>query len=119
MAALLRSLLALLEGRGDDAVREMEAAHTTHEAEIRTYFARHYAWMGLADAAVNALKTAERAGFVCAPVTLTSDKWLGALRRHAEFGSLLSQAETLVEETRARLRQAGQLLPTVKLIDPL
>jgi tetratricopeptide (TPR) repeat protein len=110
MAALLRSLLALLEGKRDDAVREIESADATHEPEVQVYFARHYARMGLADEAVSSLKTAERAGFVCAPFTLNSDKWLDAARGHPEYGSLLCRTETLAVEGRARLRRlAGQL----------
>jgi len=101
MTALMSSLLALLEGRGDEAVRLMEAVDTTREPEILVYFARHYARMKLADSAVGALRQAAQSGFVCAPNTLNSDAWLSALRNHSEFGSLLTTAETLVEEARS------------------
>jgi len=101
MTALMSSLLALLEDRSDEAVRLMEEADTTREPEILVYFARHYARIGLADSAVRALKRAAQLGFVCAPNTLNSDVWLSALREHPEFGSLLSTAETLVEEARS------------------
>jgi DNA-binding winged helix-turn-helix (wHTH) protein len=101
MTALMSSLLALLEGRAGDAVRLMETADATHEPEILVYFARHYSRLKLADSAVRALKQAAQSGFVCAPKTLTSDVWLNALRKHPEFGSLLSTAETLVAEARS------------------
>src|SRR6266851_5885357 len=100
MTALMSSLLALLEGRCDEAVRLMEATDTTHEPEILVYFARHYARMKLADSAVSALRQAARSGFVCAPNTLNSDPWLSELRKHSDFESLLTTAETLVEEAR-------------------
>jgi DNA-binding winged helix-turn-helix (wHTH) protein len=101
MTALMSSLLALLEGRADEAVRLMEIADTTREPEILMYFARHYSRLKLADSAVRALKQAAQSGFVCSPHTLNSDAWLSALRRHPEFGSLLHTAETLVEEARS------------------
>jgi hypothetical protein len=97
MGALMSSLLALLEGRGEEAVRVMDAADTTRDPEILVYFARHYSRLGLADSAVRALKQAAQAGFVCAPQTLASDAWLSAVRKHPEFGGLLRDAEDLVE----------------------
>src|ERR1700730_334686 len=97
MTALMSSLLALLEGKADEAVRLMETADTTREPEILVYFARHYARLKQVDSAIKALKQAAQSGFVCAPETLSSDAWLRALRKHPEFGSLLSTAETLVE----------------------
>jgi hypothetical protein len=101
MSALMSSLLALLEGRADEAVRLMEATDTTREPEILVYFARHYAQTRQADSAVRALKRAAESGFVCAPDTLKLDPWLSGLREHPEFGCLLSTAETLAEEARA------------------
>src|ERR1700722_10649593 len=98
MTALMSSLLAVLEGRTEDAVRLMEAADTTREPEIKVYFARHCAKIGLTNSAITTLKQAAKLGFVCAPDTLTSDAWLGALGEHPEFGPLLDAVETLVEE---------------------
>lgn len=101
MTSLMSSLLALLEGNADKAVRLMAAADTTREPEILVYFARHYAQMGLPDLAVSALRRAAQSGFVCPPNTLNSDAWLSALRGHSEFGSLLNTAESLVAEARS------------------
>jgi hypothetical protein len=101
MKALMGSLLAVLEGRTEEAVRVMDAADTTRDPEILVYFARHYSRLRLADSAVRALKRAVESGFVCAPQTLTSDSWLSAVRRHPEFGSLLGDAEALVERARS------------------
>jgi len=95
----------VLEGRAEEAVRLMETADTTRDPEILVYFARHYSRLRLADSAVRALQQAAQAGFVCAPHTLTFDAWLGAVRKHPEFGSLLRDAEDLVE--RARLSSGG------------
>jgi hypothetical protein len=101
MAALMGSLLAILEGRAGEAATLMEAADTTREPEILTYFARHFAHMGLADRAMNAAKLAQQSGFLCAPQTLRADPWFSALREHPRFQSLLSTSETLAEEARS------------------
>jgi hypothetical protein len=101
MTALMSSLLALLEGKADEAVRLMETADTTREPEILVYFARHYARLKQVDSAITALKRAAESGFVCAPDTLISDAWLTGLRKHSEFASLLDTAETLVQEARS------------------
>jgi DNA-binding winged helix-turn-helix (wHTH) protein len=101
MTALMSSLLALLEGRTEDAVRLMESGDTTREPEIKIYFARHYAQIGLTDSAINALEQAAHLGFVCAPSTLTSDAWLSTLADHPKFRSLLNTVETLIEKARS------------------
>jgi DNA-binding winged helix-turn-helix (wHTH) protein len=103
MIALMSSLLALLEGRGDEAIHLMNTADTTREPEILVYFARHYARLKQKDSAVAALKQAAQSGFVCAPKTLTSDAWLSTLRKHPEFDSLLITAEDLVTQARLSL----------------
>ena len=100
MAALMRSLLALLEGNSEEAVRLMEAADTTCDPEILVYFARHYARMGFADAAIDSLKRAIQSGFVCSPHTLRSDVWLGNMRQHPEFADFSRTAEAFVEQAR-------------------
>jgi hypothetical protein len=46
MNALMSSLLALLEGRAEEAVRVMEAADTTRDPKILLYFARHFSNCG-------------------------------------------------------------------------
>jgi DNA-binding winged helix-turn-helix (wHTH) protein len=101
MTALLGSLLAVLEHRTEEAVRAMQEADASREPEILVYFARHYARMQQVDAALNLLKNAERAGFICAPETLKSDAWLIALRHHSSFESLLNAASASVASARA------------------
>jgi tetratricopeptide (TPR) repeat protein len=106
MTALMSSLLAVLEGRADDAVRLMETADTTREPEVKVYFARNYAQIGLIDSAIHALEQAAQSGFVCAPITLTSDAWLSTLGQSPEFDSLLKSLETLVEEAKSSFEQS-------------
>jgi tetratricopeptide (TPR) repeat protein len=106
MTALMSSLLAVLEDRAEDAVSLMEAADTTREPEIKVYFARHYAHIGLIDSAIHALDQAAQSGFVCAPITLTSDAWLSTLGQSPEFDSLLKSLETLVEEAKSTFERS-------------
>jgi DNA-binding winged helix-turn-helix (wHTH) protein len=101
MTALMESLLAILEGRAAEAAKLMDAADAVREPEILIYFARHYAHIGMADQAMDAVMQAQQAGFVCAPQTLRSDAWLSALRKHSQFKSLLRVSESLVEEARS------------------
>ena len=107
MTALMSSLLAVLEGRAEDAVRLMEAADTTHEPEIKVYFGRHYAQIGLTNSALSALQQAAQLGFICAPITLTSDAWLSSLGQHPEFASLLRNLGTLVEEAKSSFERSS------------
>jgi DNA-binding winged helix-turn-helix (wHTH) protein len=93
MTTLMSSLLALLEGRNDEAIQLMESADATYDPEILVYFARHYARMGLADAAVHVIERAAISGFRCSADTLRFDPWLHAVRQHGKFKALLSAAE--------------------------
>jgi DNA-binding winged helix-turn-helix (wHTH) protein len=101
MATLMKSLLALLDGRPAEAVHLMDTTDTKRDPEILVYLARHYAKAGATDAAVDAIKRAARSGFVCAAHTLKSDAWLSTLRDHPEFPLLLRNNEVLVEQARS------------------
>ena len=103
MLALMNSLLAVLEGNGEEAVRQMQQTNASSDPEILVYFARHYSRIGATDLAIDALKRAETLGFICAPITLNSDPWLSAVREHPEFGSILIAAETLTAESKSNL----------------
>ncbi len=101
MTALMDSLLAIVEDRGNEAVALMEGADTVREPEIQAYFARHYAYLGMGDRAMEAATRAQRSGFIYAPQTLRSDPWLSALRSHPQFESLLGGSEASIVEARA------------------
>ena len=111
MKGLMGSLLALLEDKFGDAFHYMEAMKIPHEPEVLVYLARHYSFMGSPDLAINALKRAAQSGFVCAPDTLRSDKWLEAVRTHAEFGSVLNEAEGFMDQAHSILQRS-----TVRII---
>lgn len=104
MKALMGSLLALLEGRTQDAVEEMSAADTSYDPEILVYFARHYACAGLIDAALSALQQAAERGFLCASSTLESDPWLEPVREHSGFTALLEGAKSAQAKLSAEYR---------------
>ncbi|HEY2469647.1 MAG TPA: winged helix-turn-helix domain-containing protein [Terracidiphilus sp.] len=107
MSALLGSLLAILQGKTEQAVRLMEGADTTREPEIVVYFARHYAQAGEAASAARCLERAMRAGFVCAPETLLEDPWFESLRRNRKFGALLAEARAQVSEAESTSVRSG------------
>ena len=70
ITALMTSLLAILEGKTDEAKSIMDNADTSREPEILVYFARHYGHMRLLDSSIKALQRAAHAGFTCAPDAL-------------------------------------------------
>ena len=104
ITALMTSLLAILEGKANDAIRIMDGADASRDPEILVYFARHYCHAGSFDCSIGALEKAVRSGFTCTPETLRSDPWLRPLGEHQGFDSLLSSAETLVEQARSGFR---------------
>jgi DNA-binding winged helix-turn-helix (wHTH) protein len=105
ITALMTSLLAILEGKTDEAKSIMDNADTSREPEILVYFARQYGHIHLLDSSIKALQRASHAGFTCAPDTLKSDPWLLPLRKHREFGPLLGNADILVEQSRSSLKE--------------
>ncbi|HUB17618.1 MAG TPA: winged helix-turn-helix domain-containing protein [Acidobacteriaceae bacterium] len=106
MAALLRSLMAALEGDREESVRWMESADTTREPEVLFYFARHYAFLTMPERTGEILESAARAGFVCPPETLRSDPWFASLRDSAGFEGTLGQAGTRVACARSSYARA-------------
>ena len=105
ITALMTSLLAILEGKTDEAKSIMDNADTSHEPEILVYFARHYGHMRLLDSSIKALQRAAHAGFTCAPDALKSDPWLLPLRKHREFGPFLRNSDVLVEQSRSSFKE--------------
>jgi DNA-binding winged helix-turn-helix (wHTH) protein len=97
MAGLMRSLLAVVEGRVNDAIACMQSMQITHEPEVLIYLARHYSYVGASDLAIATFDQAIASGFVCAPSTLRDDPWLESLRLHRGFRSLLQTTEKLVD----------------------
>jgi DNA-binding winged helix-turn-helix (wHTH) protein/tetratricopeptide (TPR) repeat protein len=112
MKALMTSLLAVLEGKREQAVRIMDSAKLNREPEILFYFARHYSFLGVDKAAAAALNRAAKEGFVCAPETLQGDPWLRRFRKSAQFKSILSHSEASVKIARSRVTTRFRALAT-------
>lgn len=104
MTALMTSLLAILEDRKEPAIRAMKSVEVHHEPEIVACLARHYSFLGLGDAGARALLQAAEEGFTCAPETLRGDPWLSAVRKSAQFPSLLRHSEARIRIARSKVR---------------
>jgi len=110
MTALLGSLLAVLQGKAQHAVRLMEAVDTSREPEVLVYFARHYAQAGLGASAARSVRRAMQAGFVCAPETLQNDRWFASLRKYRGFAGLLAEVRTQVAESELQYQRLASAI---------
>ena len=63
------------------------------DPEGRFYVARHLAYLGDRDGALDLLDHVVKDGFFCLPA-LTRDPWLDSLRGTAQFASVLHHAES-------------------------
>jgi len=115
MSCLMTSLLAILEGRPDDATAIMQTAEAIHEPEVLFYLARHFAMLGLGAPAVEMLRRARIGGFWCSR-TLERDAAFAALRSQSEFGQELSEARSLEMQSDRALAAAfeGNFLAGVR-----
>lgn len=100
MTIAMTSLLAIAEGRFEDAVTLMDSRGYLPEPEIFVYLARHYAYAGRASRAIAAINEAAASGFVCGSCTLRCDPWLESVRADPGFLALLSTAEELTARAR-------------------
>jgi hypothetical protein len=95
------SVLALLEGRYEDSIRETDAfLGGCRDPESFYYMARQFAFMGKHARAVELLTEAVRRGYVCFP-TMVHDPWIDPLRGIPEFLVVRRAAE-------ARYREAAE-----------
>ncbi len=102
MLGLMASLLAVLEGKSEEAIAIIEHTEVPHEPELLFYFARHLAMLNVAPAAVEMLQRARRAGF-------SSSR---ALEQDAAFAGVRSQPgfDHEREEAKNREAHASQIL---------
>lgn len=101
MRGLMASLLALLEGKGDEAVSIMENTEVIDEPEMLFYFARHCAMAGASAPMLEMVRRARVMGFSSSR-TLESDPAFEGLRTHSGFSKELEQARR-AEEIACRL----------------
>jgi TolB-like protein len=103
----VHSLLALLEGRRDDAVAATaECMNRFADPEGRYYLARQLAYLGGAEAALAALRRAVEEGYH-GYSTLVRDPWLDSLRARPEFAATLSLAESAHRDAARVFRESG------------
>jgi hypothetical protein len=95
----MSSLLAITEGRFEDARARMRCMKVVRDPEVLVYLARHFSYMGDGDEAIRLIRHAADSGFVCAPFTLRSDSWLFSVRAHAEYQSVLADMTHRVRKT--------------------
>jgi hypothetical protein len=100
MANLMGSLLAVLEGRGEEAMALMEKAQAVAEPEGLFYYARHCGMLNAGGSAVRMLRQARLAGF-CSPYALEHDAVFAGMRELPEFACELRESQLMA-------RQAGE-----------
>jgi hypothetical protein len=106
------SLLAILEGRGDQARTIMQRANVREEPETIFYFARHYAMLGDGAETIRLLQRARREGFT-ASRALEHDRAFEAVREGAGFQQELAEARRAERDARDALRGTGLQLAGV------
>ena len=104
---LIVSLRAALEGRGEDALR-LCAEYVNlgiKDPEALYYMARHIAYVGDAEAALDTLQSAIDGGLASHPA-LARDPWLDSLRTRARFNDLAEVVEARWSQAQAAFRRA-------------
>ncbi len=106
MSGLMRSLLAILEGRGPDAADAMVSTDIVREPEVLFYFARHFSMLGNSREAIEVLKRSLKGGFSASRSLERDGEW-SAARKHTEFERVLSDAKGKEENARRLFAEAG------------
>jgi eukaryotic-like serine/threonine-protein kinase len=111
------SILALLEDRREDSAEQSELfLCRCKDPESFYYFARHFAFLGRHERAVELLAEAVKLGYVCFP-TMTRDPWLDTLRGTPAFSIVREVAETRYREAvQAFLTSGGDQILGVRPI---
>jgi tetratricopeptide (TPR) repeat protein len=101
------SLLALLEGRQNDSIDEIERylAGSFYDPEGLYYFARQLSYLGQYERALNVLEQAEKLGYCCLGA-LRSDPWFDPMRTRSAFLDLVRRVEQNVIENAAAFKEA-------------
>ena len=84
MFGLMASLLAVLEGKSEEAITIMERTEVLREPEVLFYFARHLAILNVAPATVEMLRRVRQAGFSSSR-TLEQDAAFAGVRSQPGF----------------------------------
>jgi TolB-like protein len=105
---LMRSLRALLEGKREDAMRAIDELEASRVQDPETTFcmARHVAYVGDPNRAINMLSAVIEKNFVC-DFALAQDPWLESVRAHPHFANLLQRAAERRRDAHAAFIKAG------------
>ncbi len=106
ISALMSSLLALLDGRRNQAIEAMQAVEVVREPEVLFYFARHFAYLGMTDSAVALLRRAKPEGYLCTRA-VAEDGWLSSVRDQPGFNEVFSELKAAECEASRAFGQAG------------
>jgi len=87
------ALRELLRGNRAESLVTIRKLRNMADPEGRFYVARHLAYLGDRDGALELLDPVVKDGFFCLPA-LTRDPWLESLRGTDEFAAVLHQAES-------------------------
>ena len=98
LVTFVLALKSLILNENAESATIIGSLRTIYDPEARYYVARHLAYLGHKEDALDLLARVVEDGFFCAPA-LTRDPWLDSLRGDSAFGSILGRAE-------ARHRQA-------------
>ncbi len=105
MSSLMASLLAVLEGRAEDAIALMESENIIREPEGLFYLARHCGMLNAAGPAIHLVRRARLGGFwsFC---SLQRDSAFTGIRNRPEFDDELREARRLEQHARQVFREA-------------
>jgi hypothetical protein len=102
----MASLLAVLEGRGADAMTLMKDLQIEREPELVFYVARHFAMLNAADECIALLQRARTQGLTSS-YTLMHDTVFDGIRNRAGFQREVDQARAREKEAARTFERAG------------
>ena len=108
MSGLMRSLLAIVEGRRRDAAAIMKSMQVDREPEIVFYLARHFAMLNAPADSVALLQRARTQG-LSSSHSLAKDVVFKPVRKHPDFQRELDLARAREREARLVFEKAGGL----------
>ena len=106
ISGLMSSLLALLDGSRGEAIESMRAVDVVREPEVLFYFARHFAYLGMTEPAIELLRRAKSEGYLCSRA-LAEDGWLSSVRGQPGFNEVLSELKAAECEASRAFDQSG------------
>ena len=106
MSGLMRSLLAVLEGRRHDAAEIMNGMRVEREPEVLFYLARHFAMLNAPAESIVHLQRARTQG-LSSSRTLENDAVFTLLRNRADFQAEVGFARAREQVARTAFEKAG------------